>query len=176
VTIHASNPFATPDESKSPVRRFRGRLASPVTLWTGHDHDGRRVGLTVSSTLVVDGTPGRLLGLVDVEAELWEAMRRTGRFAVAPLRESDGRLADSFAGLMPVAGGPFAGGDRWIETDFGPVLDGVATWAGCRFDDARPMGWAQLVEATIEHIEILGEEPSPLVHYRGRYVSTRGHF
>jgi len=173
VTIHASDPFATPDEAKSPVRRFRGRLASPVTLWTAYDHEGRRVGLPVSSTLVVDGAPGRLIGLVDDESALWDAVRRTGRFAVAPLREGDGRIADSFAGLMPAPGGPFTAGERWHDTDFGPVLDGVGTWAGCRLDDTRPMGRALLIEATIEHIDLTGDDPPPLIHYRGRYVSTR---
>ena len=33
---------------------------------------------------------------------------------------------------------------------------------------ARPFGWALLVEATVERIE-LGGADEPLVHYRGRY-------
>jgi 3-hydroxy-9,10-secoandrosta-1,3,5(10)-triene-9,17-dione monooxygenase reductase component len=173
VTIHASNPFATPDDAKSPIRRLRGRLPSPVTLWTAYDHEGRRAGLTVSSTVVIDGSPGRLLGAINDESTLWDAVRRTGRFAVAPLRERDGRLADTFAGLMPAAGGPFTVGD-WLDTDYGPVLAGLGAWAGCRLDDARPMGWALLIESTVEHVEINSDDdPSPLAHYRGQYVSTR---
>ena len=30
--IHSSDPFATPEQDKSAVRRLRGRLAAPVTL------------------------------------------------------------------------------------------------------------------------------------------------
>ena len=173
MTIHASNPFATPDDAKSPLRRLRGRLPSHVTLWTAYDHEGRRAGLTVSSTVVIDGSPGRLLGAINDESTLWDAVRRTGRFAVAPLRERDGRLADTFAGLMPAAGGPFTVGD-WLDTDYGPVLAGLGAWAGCRLDDARPMGWALLIESTVEHVEINSDDdPSPLAHYRGQYVSTR---
>lgn len=173
MTIHASDPFATPDDEKSLVRRLRGRLASPVTLWTAYDHEGRRVGLTVSSTLVVDGSPGRVLGVLDEESALWEAVRRTERFAVAPLREADGRLADTFAGLMPAAGGPFVGHD-WRDTGHGPILDGLGTWAGCRLDGARPMGWGLLIESTVEHVEIgAGDEARPLIHYRGRYIWPR---
>ena len=173
MTIHASDPFATPEPDRSPVRRLRGRLPAAVTLWTAtnaRDGVARPAGLTVSSTVVVDGSPGRLLGLLDEESALWEAIRESGRFAVTALRDTDRRLADAFAGLMPAPGGPFAAGS-WRETGFGPVPTHAATWAGCRLDEARPVGWALLVEATIEQIEV---DPSPsepvLVHARGRYL------
>jgi 3-hydroxy-9,10-secoandrosta-1,3,5(10)-triene-9,17-dione monooxygenase reductase component len=162
--IHATDPFATPEHERSPVRRFRGRLAAGVTLWTAPGP----AGLTVSATLVADGEPGRLLGLVDDESDLWEAAEAAGRFAVAPLASSDQQLADRFAGLMPAPGGPFAGAD-WTPTDYGPVPAGATAWVGCRLDGARPYGWALLVEATIERVEITGAA-APLIHYRGRYV------
>ena len=41
--IHSSDPFATPEEERSPVRRLRGRLAAPVTLWTALE-TGNRAG------------------------------------------------------------------------------------------------------------------------------------
>ena len=170
MTIHSSDPFATPEDAKSAVRRLRGRLPAPVTLWTANDTDGRPVGLTVSSIVVADGDPGRVLGVLDEESTLWEALRQTGRFAVIPLRESDGQLADSFAGLLPAPGGPFVG-RHWLDTEFGPVLDGAAAWAGCSLDNARPMGWGLLVEAVIDHVEVAaGGDDGPLIHYRGRYA------
>jgi hypothetical protein len=45
------------------------------------------------------------------------------------------------------------------------------TWAGCRLDGSRPLGWSLLVEASIERIEFDdgGEGAEPLVHERGRY-------
>jgi len=97
VTIHPSDPFATPEQDRSPVRRFRGRLPSAVTLWTARDGDGRPAGLTVSSTVVVDGDPGRVLGVLDEESALWEAVRATGVFTVAPLPAAERQLADAFA-------------------------------------------------------------------------------
>jgi 3-hydroxy-9,10-secoandrosta-1,3,5(10)-triene-9,17-dione monooxygenase reductase component len=163
VTIHASDPFATPESDKSDVRRLRGRLAAPVTLWTA---PGRK-GLTVSSILIADGEPGRVLGLIDEESDFWEAAEEAGRFAVAPLTPADQQLADRFAGLMPAPGGLFATGD-WRETAYGPVPAHIGTWAGCRLESRRPCGWALLVEAVIETVEA-GPEPAPLVHYRGRY-------
>src|SRR5258706_11309084 len=103
VRIHAEDPFATPEGDRSPLRRLRGRLAAPVSLWTAPGP----AGLTVSSMLVADGEPGRVLGLVDDESQLWAAIEESGRFAVAPLRDRDRQLADRFAGLLPAPGGPF---------------------------------------------------------------------
>jgi flavin reductase (DIM6/NTAB) family NADH-FMN oxidoreductase RutF len=163
VTIHAEDPFATPEGDRSPLRRLRSRFAAPVSLWTAPGP----AGLTVSSMLVVDGEPGRVLGLLDDESELWTAIEESGRFAVAPLRERDRQLADRFAGLMPAPGGLFRA-ERWRDTGYGPVLEDVATWAGCRLTDSRPCGWALLVEGVVERVEI-GPEDAPLVHYRGRY-------
>jgi 3-hydroxy-9,10-secoandrosta-1,3,5(10)-triene-9,17-dione monooxygenase reductase component len=170
VTIHSSDPFATPEDLRSPIRRFRGRLPAAVTLWTAVGKDGP-TGLTVSSTEVVDGDPGRVLGLLDEESELWEAAaggRAGARFAVQPLAPDDQQLADRFAGLMPAPGGLFAV-DTWEQTDWGPVLAGRGTWLGCRVDASRPMGWSMLVEATIERITF-GLDAPPLIHYRGRYL------
>jgi flavin reductase (DIM6/NTAB) family NADH-FMN oxidoreductase RutF len=181
VTIHSEDPFATPQGQRSPLRRLRGRFAAPVSLWTapGSASGGGPAGLTVSSMLVVDGEPGRVLGLVDEESDLWGAIGEAGRFAVAPLRAGDRQLADRFAGLLPAPGGVFRG-LSFRDTGYGPVLAELATWVGCRLTDSRPCGWALLVEGEIEHLELGGsaepggsaapEEPdAPLVHYRGRY-------
>jgi flavin reductase (DIM6/NTAB) family NADH-FMN oxidoreductase RutF len=167
MTIHASDPFASPERDRAPLRRLRGRLASPVTLWTAPGP----AGLTVSSTLIADGDPGRILGLIDDESELWAAVEECGRFTVAPLRAPDRQLADRFAGLMPAPGGLFRS-ERWRETEYGPVLDGLDTWAGCRLTGSRPYGWSLLVEGTVEHVEI-GPDLDPLTHFRGRYRQLR---
>jgi 3-hydroxy-9,10-secoandrosta-1,3,5(10)-triene-9,17-dione monooxygenase reductase component len=167
--IHSSHPFATPDQEKSVIRRLRGRLASPVTLWTTPGP----AGLTVSSTLIADGEPGRVLGLIDDESDFWDAAEASGVFAVTPLTPADRQLADRFAGLMPAPGGLFATGG-WTETAYGPVPEAATTWAGCRVIDTRPCGWALLVEAVVETSEVGPVATEPLVHYRGQYRSLLG--
>ncbi|MFC7529080.1 flavin reductase family protein [Actinoplanes sp. GCM10030250] len=162
--IHSSDPFAVPDSEKSSVRRLRGRFAAPVTIWTTPGP----AGLTVSSTLVADGEPGRVLGLIDEESDFWDAALASGVFAVVPLTPADRQLADRFAGLMPAPGGLFATGE-WRQTPYGPVPARATTWAGCRLDGNRPYGWALLVEGRIESTEI-ATSAAPLVHYRGRYA------
>jgi 3-hydroxy-9,10-secoandrosta-1,3,5(10)-triene-9,17-dione monooxygenase reductase component len=162
VTVHYTDPFATPEGDRSPVRRFRGRLPSAVTLWTAPGP----AGLTVSSTLVADGEPARVFGLLDAESDLFEAVSEHGVFAVVALAAGDRQLADRFAGLMPAPGGLFAGGG-WHETPYGPVPETPHPWAACRLVDTRPAGWSVLVEAEVVTVELA--EAEPLVHYRGRY-------
>jgi 3-hydroxy-9,10-secoandrosta-1,3,5(10)-triene-9,17-dione monooxygenase reductase component len=162
--IHDTDPFATPEQDRSPVRRLRGRLVAPVTLWTAPGP----AGLTVSSVLIADGEPARAVGLVDDESELWAAISVARRFTVCPLTDGQQRLADRFAGLAPAPGGLFAQ-DEWDQTEYGPVLAGDRTWAGCELESARRCGWGMLVEATLTRILVqTGDEPA-LAYHRGRY-------
>lgn len=167
VTIHPSDPFATPDDQRSPARRLRGRLAAPVTLWTARSESGP-AGLTVSSVLVADGTPGQMMGIIDEESDLWTAVRQSGHFAMICLGATDQQLADRFAGLMPAPGGLFTE-HQWRQTPYGPVLEGARTWAGCRLDRTRRFGWGLLVEATLDDVTIGTSDGPALVHLRGRY-------
>lgn len=162
MSVHYTDPFATPDGERSPVRRFRGRLPSAVTLWTAPGP----AGLTVSSTLVADGEPARVFGLLDPESDLFEAVSEHRVFAVIALDADDKQLADRFAGLMPAPGGLFAGGG-WRDTPYGPVPERSRPWTACRLVDARPAGWSVLVEAEVVSVELA--EVEPLIHYRGRY-------
>jgi flavin reductase (DIM6/NTAB) family NADH-FMN oxidoreductase RutF len=168
VTIQYGDPFATPEEDRSPVRRLRGHLVAPVTLWTAPGP----AGLTVSSMLVADGEPGRVLGLVDDESQLWEAATAAGRFAVCLLLAGEQQLADRFAGLAPAPGGQFAR-ESWRESEYGPVLAGDRTWAGCVLADTRRCGWGMLVEGTIAQISLGSAEATPLAYHRGRYRAVR---
>lgn len=165
VTIHHTNPFATPEEHRSPARRLRGRLPAAVTLWTASDSTGP-AGLTISSTVVADGAPAHVLGLVDGESDLLATIEATEAFAVTLLTQADRQLADRFAGLLPAPGGLFRGA-LWRETPYGPIPADHQTWVGCHLVRARQLGWALLVEGAAEHIEVGDDEP--LVHHRGRY-------
>ena len=168
MTIRYEHPFLPPEEERSPIRRLRGRLAAPVTLWTAYDGD-RPVGLPVSSILVAEGKPARLLGLVDPDSDLWSAAEQRGAFAVTVLRWRHRALPDAFAGLAPAPGGPFRLAD-WSPSRWGPVLAEPASWAGCRLEGApRRLGWGLLVEAEIEHVDLDPDESEPLLHWRGRY-------
>ena len=167
VTISHSFPFADPPSARDAVRAFRGRLAVGVTLWTARPLRGRPAGLTVSSVLVANGTPPRVLALLDPLSELFDALTESGMAAVSILGRDQLRLADIFAGQAPAPGGAFAQAD-FIDTDWGPVPAAVGTWAGVRTEKVETVGWSQLVTATLEKVTT-GVADDPLVHYRGRY-------
>ena len=61
---------ATPEADRDPVRRFRGRLAAPVTIATAGASDAR-AGLTVSSLMVSEGDPGRIHLLLGPLADIY---------------------------------------------------------------------------------------------------------
>src|SRR5215211_4760128 len=174
MTIHREHPFL--GGGRDPIRQFRGRMIAPVSVWTAAA-GGRRAGWTVSSFLIADGAPAVVVGLVDEDSDFAAALSVGRTFVVNLLGWQHRALAEAFAGLAPAPGGVFRLGS-WIETDWGPILDGAPGWLGARvLDDLREhAGWALLVKAEIEHLEIDIEAAEPLLaHYRGRYLPISTH-
>ncbi len=167
VTIHSSHPFRDPEAD--PVRRLRGRLGGAVTLWTAGEGEDvfEWAGLTVTSVLVANGEPARLLALVDPDSAFADVLEATGRAVVAVLTWDDRDLADAFAGTAPAPGGPFRQAE-FTSSPWGPRLTRAATWAGVRLESATPVGWSSLVTAVVEEVTV-GED-DPLIHRRGRYL------
>jgi flavin reductase (DIM6/NTAB) family NADH-FMN oxidoreductase RutF len=162
MTIHTTNPFADPPD---PVRRFRGRLGGAVSLWTT-GAGAERTGLTVSSLMVANGEPGRVLGLLDPDADFTEALAEQGTAVVQLLAWADRDLAEAFGGTAPAPGGPFRSG-TWEQTDHGPALVD-RTRALVRLVELRSEGWSSLAVTTIEDI-VIGDEDASLEHRRGHY-------
>ncbi|MGC3993928.1 MAG: flavin reductase family protein [Propionicimonas sp.] len=166
MTIHYTNPFADPPSARDAVRAFRGRLASGVTLWTAAG-ERKPAGLTVSSLMVANGTPPRVLALLDPLADLTDALLASGRAAVTILDRDQVRLAGAFAGTDPAPGGPFRQ-VPFSETDWGPVPDAAGTWAGLQLESSAEVGWSVLVTCVVQHL-VTDAAGDPLVHYRGGY-------
>jgi 3-hydroxy-9,10-secoandrosta-1,3,5(10)-triene-9,17-dione monooxygenase reductase component len=170
IRVGGQPPFAVPPERRDPARRLRGRLVAPVTVWTaGHPPGG--AGLTVSSVLVAEGEPARLLGLVDPTSAFWEAMRETGGFVVHVLAAGDRALAERFSEVRPPIRGVFDGLEV-AESPWGPVLGGSRPRAACRLAGSTPVGYAELVEGEVEQLELVDLE-DPLAYLHGRYRSVR---
>jgi len=171
MTIHSDHPFLPPEGERDPLRRFRGRMVAPVSLWTAYAGE-RRVGWTVSSLMVADGPEPTLLGLLDPDADLTEALTSepAGRKVVVNLLGWQHRgLPDAFAGLAPAPGGPFRLAD-WTDTAYGPVLAEAAGWVGATVTETRSVGWSTLLTARIEQVEIGRPDVDLLGHVRGRYL------
>jgi flavin reductase (DIM6/NTAB) family NADH-FMN oxidoreductase RutF len=140
-----------------------------VTVWTAGEADW--AGLTVSSIMIAQGEPGRLLGLIGPDTDLAERIDRTGSFVVHLLVDSPEhrRLARHFAGTLDA--------DRDLlrteASPHGPRLLAVSDQLACRVSNATPSGWSQLVEAAIEDVRLAtpGDPASPpgLLWYRGEF-------
>lgn len=122
----------------------------------------------MSSVLVANGTPPRLLALLDPLADLTDALLASGRAAVSILGRDQRRLAEIFAGETPAPGGAFSQAG-FAETEWGPVPVGCGTWAGVRLEGTTEVGWSSLVTAVIEHLIVVEGGDDPLLHYRGGY-------
>jgi 3-hydroxy-9,10-secoandrosta-1,3,5(10)-triene-9,17-dione monooxygenase reductase component len=169
IRIGLEHPFATPPGRRDPARRLRGRLVAPVTVWTAGELPGG-AGLTVSSLLVAEGEPVRLLGLIDPASAFFEAMRAARAFVVHILAAGDRALAERFAERRPPLRGAFDGLEV-TASPWGPVLAGSRPRAACRLERTTPAGRGDLVEGAVEDLE-LHELEHPLAYLRGRYRSV----
>jgi flavin reductase (DIM6/NTAB) family NADH-FMN oxidoreductase RutF len=160
------HPFATPEEDRDPLRRFRGRLAAPVTVITAGDA-GDRTGMTVSSLMVSEGEPGQVHFLAAPTADLCDVIDRTGRFVVHILETDHRQISEIFAERLPSPGGLFAN-VAFEDGAWGPVLTDVADRAFCSAATATVAGYSRLVGADIDHIETSALD-DPLIYFRGNY-------
>ena len=166
--IHDEHPFADPEDRRDPIRRFRGRLSSPVTVVTAGKVGGWS-GLTVSSLLVAAEEEARIDFVLGPDSYLWDAIRDTGRFVVHILETSQRTLSDRFAGVAPSPGGPFV--DLEVEnSEHGPVLSACPSRAYCTLESVRRGVGHLLVEGAIESVE-LHDLDAPLQWFRGFYRS-----
>ncbi|MCW2736422.1 flavin reductase family protein [Nocardioides sp.] len=167
MTIHTTHPFLEPEGDRDPVRRLRGRTGATVSLWTAGSGDDR-AGLTVSSWLVAGGEPGRVLALLDPDADLTDVLLDTGRGVLQLLAWADRDLAEVFAGTAPAPGGPWRLAE-WVGTDHGPRLAHASTWATLEVESDVEVGWSRLVTCVLVDVTV-GDDGDPLVHRRGRFV------
>lgn len=151
-SLRFGNPWAVPPTARDPLRRLRGHLALPVTVWLAGSPDSREpAGLTVSSVLIGQGDPGMLAGLVSPLSDLTGAVQPSGApFVVHVLSGGHQRLAQHFAGGLPAPPELL----HSSPSPYGPVLDAVPDRAFCRSVGAKPFGWSLLVEAVVEAVEV----------------------
>ena len=164
--VHDENPFVTPKDQRDPARRFRGRLAAPVTIVTAGAGE-HRTGLTVSSLVVAEGDPSRVYFLLGSTTDLFYGLEETGKFIVHVLEAQDQAIADVFAGLRPSPGGRFAGLEV-EQSEWGPVLTTVGTRAYCTFEGGDEETFFMVAEGRIDKLE-LSDLTEPLVYFRGKY-------
>lgn len=164
MTIHSSHPFRDPNDN--PLKRLRGRLVAPVSVWCAGEGPSRS-GWTVSSLMLADGDEPRLLGLIDPDEDIAEMVSPPGtRFTVNVLSQDQALVAEVFAQLAPSPGGVFQTGE-WTTSEWGPELANSAAIIRATSETATKVGYRLLITARIDSIENFS--PDALLHYRGRY-------
>ena len=167
MTIHDEHPFLPPEGERSVVRRLRGRWPAGVAVVT--TGEGRsRVGLTVSSLLVVDGDPGVVVMMLDPLSDLAESLGAGVPCVVNVLGPGQGDLAEVFAGQAPAPGGTFTVGS-WSDGTHGPELLGSAAVVRGRVSQVAEgeTGWSVRHEVEIEAVDL--RDVPALRHERGSY-------
>jgi 3-hydroxy-9,10-secoandrosta-1,3,5(10)-triene-9,17-dione monooxygenase reductase component len=167
-SVRYGNPWASAVEARDPVRRLRGHLVLPVTVWMTADDDEEMapVGLTVSSVVLSQGAPPMLAGVVSPASDFADALgaSSSGRFSVQVLGSAHRRLAQHFAGELPAP-------DELLTTrssPYGPLLEAVTDRLFCRMTASRPFGWSLLIEAEVEGTEV-GQPGRGLAWYHGAF-------
>jgi 3-hydroxy-9,10-secoandrosta-1,3,5(10)-triene-9,17-dione monooxygenase reductase component len=163
------DPFQLSVDQRDHVRRLRGRLPGPVTVWTAYGEAELSTGLTVSSVLIGEGEPPSVVGLIAPDSPLWDALRISKRFVVHVLDRAQARIADQFALKYP--GDPFEGLSV-AGSDYGPVLREATTRAKATLMGYIDGGYSLLIRGSIDEVELDSNPTAPLVHYRGRYFTT----
>ncbi len=136
-----------------------------MSLWTSGSA-GSWAGLTVSSMMVANGSPGAVLGLLDPDSDLRDELEETGSGVVSLLHWRHRDLSEAFGGTAPAPGGAFRTG-TWVETEFGRRLADAPTWAGVRLVSMTEVGWSVLATCEIVTLEV-GDDEDPLMHRHGR--------
>ncbi len=165
-SLRYGNPWADPPQARDPLRRWRGHLVLPVTIWLADGGDGAApVGLTVSSLLVGQGEPAVLAGVISPSTDLADALSApSSQFVVHLVGAGQRRLAQHFAGELPAP-------PELLATrpgPHGPVLEALGDRVFCRVTSSKPFGWSVLVEAEVTDVDV-GGTGKALAWYHGAF-------
>jgi flavin reductase (DIM6/NTAB) family NADH-FMN oxidoreductase RutF len=156
--------IATPPFDARLLRDAFGSFATGVTIVTGRDQDGNRIGLTANSFTSVSLDPPLLLFCPANGASALPALRATGRFAVNILAADAAHVSDRFAkkGIDR-----FAEAD-WLEWDGLPVLADAKAAFACNLYADHDGGDHRII---VGEITRLGFAPAreALLYLHGRY-------
>lgn len=166
-SLRYGNPWDDSSSARDPLRRLRGHLVLPVTIWlAGNVDEGPSpTGLTVSSVLISQGEPPFLAGLVTPASDLADMLGHSSdRFVVHLLNAGHRRLAQHFAGDLA------APSELLVASNslHGPLLAAVGDRLLCRTISVKPFGWSLLIEAEIEGAQV-AEPGKGLAFYHGAF-------
>ena len=143
------------------------KLAASVTVITTQ-FEGKRYGLTASAVTSLSATPPSLLACVNEDATANPFIKKSGRFCVNILGNTQTDISNAFASGDVV--NRFAHGE-WTTTPSGaPRLVGAAASFDCNLMDALPGFSHNIFIGLITDVQV--SDALPLLYAAGEY----GHF
>ena len=142
------------------LMRFVPHNVAVLTL----DHDGNRMGVTISSLVSLSLDPPLIGVSIGKDASCYELLRHAGCFAVSLLGDGQTALAQRFAaGRPPIVHWQ---GVETREGRFAPLLEGALGWLEARTRAEHDAGDHTFFVADVVSVE-RGPAPSALM-YRDR--------
>jgi flavin reductase (DIM6/NTAB) family NADH-FMN oxidoreductase RutF len=156
-------------------RTVLGHFPTGVTIVTGLDGD-EPAGFTIGSFTSVSLDPPLVGFLPMVTSETWKTMSPAGRFCVNVLRDAQVEMCWRFA-KSAVRDDRFDG-VNWVHSPTGcPILEGSIAWIDCTIAEQYEMGDHYFVLGRVVALAApeyaTGEEPDPLIFYRGQIGGFR---
>ena len=155
---------ATPPFDARTLRDAFGCFATGVTVVTGHDADGGRIGLTANSFTSVSLDPPLLLFCPANTASALPALQRSRRFAVNVLDLDGQHVADRFAkkGIDRFADA------EWEDWDGVPVLSAAKAAFACTLHADHDGGDHRIIVGRVTRLAFSHARES-LLYLHGRY-------
>ena len=155
--------------SPARLREAMGQFATGVTVVTSVGADGAPVGTTANAVTSLSLEPPLVLVCFDLGSATLAAIRGHGAFAVNVLGHRQRHLSANFArrGLSAV----WDGVTHHRGPTGSPRLADVIAVIECTVEQAFPGGDHEIVIGRVRHVATGGEGVTPLLFWRGKYVS-----
>lgn len=169
--VHPLRLPASPGRQR--MREVMGHFATGVCVVASRGQDGSPLATTVNAVTSVSLDPAMLLVCLADDSDTLAAVRRTRRFAVSILSESQREHSVRFAAKGELAR---AHEVRFSEHELGlPCLPGALASVACRVSALHPAGDHTIVVGEVLSIADAQRDGAPLVFFRGSYSRLAGH-
>lgn len=151
------------------IRTVMRHFASHVTVVTGSLDTGELFGLTITAFTSVSLDPPLVLFCVRNESSATELFKKSGRYCVNILAESQRPVAEKFS--LTGEAGRFIGLDYYIGKGGSPIIRGCLGYIDCKITRVLQEG-----DHTIffgEALNVHGEEKTPLLYLNRNYAKLQ---
>lgn len=164
-----SDPIKPMPPLKVDIRNVMRHFASHVTVVTGALNTGELFGLTITAFTSVSLDPPLVLFCVRNESSATELFKKSQKFCVNILAESQRSVAEKFS--LTGEAGRFIGLDYFIGKGGSPIIRGCLGYIDCRITRSLLEG-----DHTIffgEAVDVQGEEKRPLLYLNRNYAGLQ---